>query len=313
MKKLVAITGATGFIGSEVTGALKRSGFAVRPILRKRSNIENSVEVGEIGPTTNWKDALRGVDCVVHCAGRAHVLRETAVDPMAEFRRVNRDGTLNLAENAAAAGVKRFIFLSSIGVMGSSTDGRAPFSETDKPRPAAGYSVSKHEAECGLKEISRRTGLEVVILRPPLVYGPAAPGNFSRLIQALKKGWPLPLGSVSRNLRSYVGVTNLADFVVVCIDHPAAASEEFLISDGEDVSTVDLLRRMGKALGRSPRLLPVPVGLIRMGAAVLGKAAIAQSMCGSLQVDSAKARQVLNWRPPVDFNTGIHQAVEGLK
>ncbi|ADU38842.1 UDP-glucose 4-epimerase family protein [Variovorax paradoxus] len=311
MKKLVAVTGASGFIGSTVVRACEKRGVAVRSLVRRdTAGGANSFEIGDIDSDTNWQNALEGVECIVHCAGRAHVLIERNSDPLAEFRRINRDGTLNLAEQAATTGVKRLIFLSSIGVMGSTTDGRAPFSESDTPQPMMDYAISKLEAERGLQEIATRTGLEVVILRPPMVYGPGAPGNFARLVRALVKGWPLPLGSVSSNRRSYIGIQNLVDLIVTCIEHPAAASQTFLACDGEDVSTVDLLRRMGVALKKSPRLLPFPVSLIKVGAGVLGKATLAQSLCASLQVDGDKARQMLGWEPPLDLNEGLRLAVE---
>lgn len=312
MKGVLAITGASGFIGSAVLKIAKERGIAVRPLVREHAaELENCISIGDIGPDTNWGSALNGVECVVHCAGRAHVLREGNMDPLAEFRRVNRYGTLNLAEQAIAAGVKRLVFLSSIGVMGSSTDGRAPFSEADEPQPTMDYAVSKLEAESGLQEISQRTGLEVVILRPPLVYGPAAPGNFARLVDLLKKGWPLPLGGIGGNRRSYIGVENLADLIITCADHPAAVSQTFLACDGQDVSTTDLLRRMSIASGKSTHLLPIPASLIKVGATVLGKKSLAQSLCGSLQVDGSKARRMLGWQPPLDFDEGLRRAVKG--
>jgi nucleoside-diphosphate-sugar epimerase len=312
MKKIVAVTGATGFIGGAVVAACAKRGREARALTRRQlTKTANSFVVGEVGPDTRWNEALQGVECVVHCAARAHVLNETTADALGEFRRVNRDGTLHLAEQAAAAGVRRLVFLSSIGVMGQGTDSRLPFSEIDDAKPVLDYAISKWEAEQGLKGIAERTGLEVVILRPPLVYGPSAPGNFDRLMRSLVKGWPLPLGRVYGNQRSYIGIQNLVDLIMLCIDHPAAVSQTFLVSDGEDVSTTELLHRMGGALQKSPRLLPVPVWMLKLGASLVGKASIAQSLCGSLQVDSGKARRLLGWQPPFKLDEGLKQSAEG--
>lgn len=312
MHKLMAVTGAGGFIGGAVTSAFKEKGHEVRALTRARTDeIDNVIAVGEIGPNTNWSEAFRGVDCVIHCAGRAHIFNESISDSLSEFRRVNRDGTLHMAEQAAAAGVRRLVFLSSVGVMGQGTDGRLPFSEIDPPKPTMAYAVSKLEAEQGLKEIAAQTSLEVVSLRPPLVYGPAAPGNFDRLIRLLIKGWPLPLGGVNGNLRSYIGIQNLVDLIVTCADHPAAASQTFLASDGEDVSTAELLHRMGDALGKPSRLLPFPVWSLKWGARILGKENIFQSLCGSLQVDNEKAKRLLGWQPKLSLNEGLRKAVGG--
>jgi nucleoside-diphosphate-sugar epimerase len=312
MQKIVAVTGASGFIGGAVVDACRKRGREVRALTRRQSTkTAGSFAVGEIGPNTRWSEALQGVECVVHCAARAHVLKEKTADALGEFRRVNRDGTLRLAEQAVASGVRRFVFLSSIGVMGQGTDGRPPFSEVDEAKPTLDYAVSKWEAEQGLRDIAERTGLEVVSLRPPLVYGPAAPGNFDRLMRPLLRGLPLPLGWVDGNQRSYIGIQNLVDLIMTCIDHPAAVSQTFLVSDGEDVSTAELIRRMGIALEKSPRLLPVPVWMLKLGAGLAGKASIAQSLCGSLQLDGTKARRLLGWQPPLSLDEGLKQAAEG--
>jgi nucleoside-diphosphate-sugar epimerase len=265
--------------------------------------------IGDIGPETKWNDALAGVDSVVHLAARAHIMNDEVADPLAEYRRVNVDGTRNLARQAAAAGVKRFIFISSIGVNGNINT--RPFTEDDTPNPAELYAQSKWEAEQGLWEIQRETGMELVIIRPPLVYGPSAPGNFGSLLKWVEKGIPLPLGAV-HNRRSLVALDNLVDFIITCIDHPAAANQTFLVADGEDLSTTELLRRVGRAMGKPVRLIPVPMGLLQAGARLLGKQEMARRLCGSLQVDIAKARTMLSWKPPVAVDEGLRRAVAGV-
>jgi nucleoside-diphosphate-sugar epimerase len=250
---------------------------------------------------------LYGVDVVVHVAARAHIMRDEVSDPLAEYRRVNRDATLALARMAAEAGVNRFVFVSSIGVNGNQTV--KPFSESDEAHPHDAYSLSKYVAEQGLLAIARETGMEVVIIRPPLVYGVNAPGNFGSLVKWVKKGVPLPLGAV-RNLRSLVALDNLVDFIALCADpdrSPNAANEVFLISDGVDVSTSDLLLKVAKACGVKSRLLPVPVGLMRFAAKVLGKGAVADRLFGNLQVDSSKARDLLGWKPVVTMDEALER------
>ena len=224
-------------------------------------------------------------------------MRETANDPLAAFRRVNTLGTERLARQAAAAGVRRFVYVSSIQVNGNRTTGSA-FSECDVPKPHDPYAVSKWEAEQALYRVSAQTGLEMVVVRPPLVYGPGVKGNFLRLLQVIEHGLPLPLASV-KNQRSLIGVRNLVDFLTLCVQYPAAAGETFLIADGEDVSTPELIRRLAQAMGRSARLWPCPVGPMRLAARAAGKESAIERLCGSLTVDSAKARTLLSWTPPV--------------
>jgi len=234
------------------------------------------------------------------------VTKEEAADPLAEFRSVNVDGTLVLARQAAEAGVRRFIFISSIGVNGGETTAH-PFTVDDSVSPHTPYAVSKHEAEVGLRALAEDTAMEIVIIRPPLVYGPNAPGNFYSLMKFLASRVPLPLGSVKANRRSFVYLDNLIDLIVTCLDHPKAANQTFLVSDGEDLSTTDLLRRMGQALGKPARLIPVPQQLLTLAAKVLGKPGIAQRLCGSLQVDIAKTRELLGWNPPVSVDEGLRR------
>jgi nucleoside-diphosphate-sugar epimerase len=267
------------------------------------SNFEFA-QVAELGPTTDWSAALQGVATVVHCAGRAHVMSDTVADPLAVFRAANRDGSLNLAQQAVNAGVKRFVFISSIGVNGSQTEVVKPFFETDQAKPHNDYALSKWEAEQGLMQIAAETGLEVVIIRPPLVYGPNAPGNFGSLMRAVQRAWPLPLGAV-HNQRSLVALDNLVDFIVTCITHPQAANQTFLVSDGQDLSTTELVRGMAQAAGVPARLLPVPVWALQAGATLLGKGDAVQRLCGNLQVDISKARNLLGWTPPVSVDAGL--------
>lgn len=255
---------------------------------------------------------MRGCDVVLHLAGRAHVMHEEALDPLGRFREVNTAGTLNLARQAAAAGVRRFVFASSIKVNGEETAPNRPFRHDDAPRPADPYGVSKREAEDGLRALAATTGMEVVIVRPPLVYGPGVKANFLSLMRAVQRGLPLPLASVTGNRRSLVALDNLADLLITCVSHPAAAGQTFLVSDGEDLSTADLLRRMGRALHRPARLLPCPPPLLQMGATMLGKSAIGHRLLGNLQVDISHTRATLGWTPPITVDEGLRRAAAGL-
>ena len=268
----------------------------------------SSFGVGNIDGATRWSTVLRGKDAVIHLAARVHVMRESAGDPLAEFRRVNTEGTLNLARQAVLAGVKRFVFISSVKVNGESTEPGHSFTEADTPNPQDAYGQSKHEAEQGLRQLSADTGMEVVIIRPPLVYGPGVKANFAVLMRAVQRGWPLPLGAV-HNQRSLVALDNLVDLIVTCITHPQAANQTFLVSDGEDLSTPDLIRRMARALNRSARLLPVPVLALQAGASLLGKGDAVQRLCGNLQIDISKARSLLGWLPPWSVDEGLRRAV----
>lgn len=255
------------------------------------------VAAGELGPETDWREALVGVDVVVHLAARVHQMRDQEADPLAEFRRVNVEGTRRLAEQAAASGLKRFIFVSSIKVNGEGTAPGQAYCETDMPAPADPYGISKREAEEALREVGARTGLEVVILRPPLMVGRGVKGNLASLAGAIRRGWPLPFGAITENLRSLLDVRNLADAIVVCGEHSRAAGEVFLVSDGVPVSTAELARQIGKAVGRSPRLLPVPVALLRIAGRATGKKAAVERLTGSLLIDDSKIRRLLAWAP----------------
>jgi nucleoside-diphosphate-sugar epimerase len=303
----VLVTGANGFIGRAVIDRLLRAeGYAVRAAVRQHpAALPADVECtpGELNPDRDWTDSLRGVDLVVHLAARVHMMREPSASPLDEYRRVNVAGTVTLARSAADAGVRRFIYLSSLKVHGNT--GR--FSEQSAPQPADPYAQSKHEAETELRRIAVEKRLDVVVIRPPLVYGPGARANFDTLMRAIARGVPLPLGAV-RNRRSLVGIDNLVDFIMTCLAHPGAAHETFLVADGEDLSTPDLVRRLARAMGRRPRLFPVPGSFLRTGAFLCGRRDIAERLVESLQADITKARTRLGWSPPVGVDEGLMRA-----
>ncbi|MBT0962328.1 SDR family oxidoreductase [Denitromonas sp. IR12] len=307
----VLVTGASGFVGQAVIRRLQRDeGVAVRGAFRTLpasafDGIETS-PVGDLGPHTDWRGALVDVDLVVHCAARVHVMHDTEADPLAAYRRSNVEGTLHLARSAVAAGCRRFVFISSIKVNGEATVPGEPFSEASAPAPLDPYGVSKLEAEQGLFALAEETGLEVVVVRPPLVYGPGVKANFRSMMRWLQRGVPLPFGAID-NRRSLVGLDNLADLVVCCATHPAAANQVFLAGDGEDLSTSELLRRVARALGRPARLLPVPAAWMSAAARLVGRQALATRLCGSLQVDTSKARTVLGWQPPDTVDEGLRK------
>lgn len=287
---------------------LSRDGRAVRGAYRREGVMGTGAVIPSIDGRTDWTPWLEQADCVVHLAARVHVMRDAATDPLAEFRATNTAGTLNLAEQAARSGVRRFIFLSSIKVNGEWTTSGHPFRADDSAQPADPYGISKREAEDGLRRIASLTGMEAVIIRPVLVYGPNVRGNFLSMLRWISRGIPLPLGGL-RNRRSLVFLENLVDLVMTCIAHPAAANQTFLVSDGEDLSTTELLRRTALAMGKPSRLIPVPAGLLEAGAEVVGRRDLAQRLCRSLEVDIAKTRQMLDWSPPVGFDSGLAATV----
>jgi nucleoside-diphosphate-sugar epimerase len=309
--RTILVTGATGFIGTALCNHLIRGGNQVIGITRKEISSGRTVIVKDIAEFDGWRGTLRGVNAVVHLAGRAHILKDRAVDPLEKFRRVNTRATITLAENAALVGVKRFVFISSIGVNGNVTDDR-PFSVVDAPQPPSPFARSKYEAELALHEISRTTGMEVVIIRPPLVYGPNAPGNFQSMMHWLASNVPLPLGAVTKNRRSFVSLDNLVDLIAVCIDHSLAANQTFLVSDGEDLSTTDLLRRLSRALRKKAVLLPIPPSLLRLLAKAIGKGDVAQRLLDDLRVDIQHTCDTLGWRPPLSVEAGLAKAATGL-
>lgn len=314
------ITGATGFVGKALCEAANYFGAHVRAASRQSfdfgAGIENSVipDLGGIGNLSInapevLRNAVKDVDVVVHLAARVHVMHESEADAMGAYRRVNVDGTLQLARAAAAAGVRRFVYLSSIKVNGESTELDHPFAADDTTRPEDPYGVSKLEAEQALIKLTQSTGMELVIIRPPLVYGPGVGANFAAMMRWLSYRLPLPLGSM-QNRRSMVGLDNLTDLILRCCYHPAAAGQVFLVSDGHDVSVSDLLRRIARLMKLPNRLIPIPMPVIRFIAILLGKRAVAQRLCGSLQVDIEKTRRLLGWNPPVSLDAGLKKTVD---
>jgi nucleoside-diphosphate-sugar epimerase len=310
----VLITGVNGFVGTALANKLVSKGFNVNGAVRSLrsdgfSETITQFLITDIGLDTDWQQALKDVDVVIHLAARVHVMNDTAIDALAEFRRVNVDGTLNLARQAVEAGVQRFIFISSIKVNGEGTLLGQPYTAQDQPAPVDPYGISKREAEDALRQLASETGMAVVIIRPPLIYGPGVKANFLSMMRWLAKGVPLPLGAI-HNKRSLLALDNLVDLILTCIHHPAAANETFLASDGEDLSTTELLQRMAAALGKKACLLPVPGFLLAWGAKLLGKQAIIQRLCGSLQIDISKTRDLLDWKPPVRVDEALRRTAQ---
>lgn len=309
------VTGANGFVGSALCARLRRDGVSVRGAVRALNSKPDGAEafaIGSLSAETNWTKALKNVEQVVHLAARVHVMNDKSSDPLAEFRRVNVEGTAALARQAAIAGVRRFVFLSSVKVNGEFTEAGHLFTADDAPAPEDSYAVSKYEAEQLLRQIAGETGMEVVIIRPPLVYGPGVKANFESMMRCLARGVPLPLAAVTNNRRSLVALDNLVGLIVTCLNHPAAANQTFLVSDGKDLSTAQLLKRLGAAIGQPARLFYLPPTLLKLGASVLNRRGIYQRLCGSLQLDIAKTRQLLGWTPPVSVDEGLRRAAEGF-
>ena len=318
------ITGANGFVGKELCAELLRQGYGVRATRRSAQSpsktrmavdsasvgmMYEEVVIGSIDDKTDWSTALVGGGVVIHLAARVHVMHDDANNPLAEFRRVNVAGTEHLARSAAASGVKRLVYVSSIKVNGGVTRAGKVFTETDEPAPQDPYSISKWEAEQALRRVAQETGLEVVIVRPPLVYGPGVKGNFAQMLDVLTRGVPLPLASV-HNLRSLVYVRNLVDVLILCATHPAAAGQTYLVSDGEDVSTPELLRQLGVAMEHPARLFPCPPALLKLAGQLTGKAEQVERLLGSLRVDNGKLRSELGWTPPCTLEQGLRETAE---
>lgn len=309
----VLLTGATGVIGRPLVAALVAQGVDVVAANRTVSPLlppeVHQVAVGDLALPRDWSAPLQNVQSVIHLAARVHIIAPQGGATLTEFRQINRDATLNLARQAAAAGVKRFVFLSSIKVNGENSRDGHPFHADDEPCPLDPYAVAKFEAEQGLLELAAKGDMEVVIIRPSLVYGPGVKANFLLMMRAVARGWPLPLGRI-HNKRSLVGIANLLDLLLTCLSHPAAANQIFLASDGEDLSTTELLRRLGRALGKPARLVPVPQSLLEFGLKMAGKKDLAQRLCGSLQVDISKAKNLLGWQPPLSVDEGLKKTTD---
>ncbi|MBD9610147.1 MULTISPECIES: UDP-glucose 4-epimerase family protein [Pseudomonas] len=309
----ILLAGASGFVGSGLIAPLLERGHEITAAVRKlKVDLDSRVTqslVNGLSADQDWQGLLKDQDLVIQLAARVHVMSDESSDPLAEYRKVNVEGTLNLARQAADAGVKRFIFLSSIKVNGEGTALGKPYVADGEEAPSDPYGISKMEAEHALRALAAETGMEVVIIRPVLVYGPGVRANFLSMMRWLDKGVPLPFGAI-HNQRSLVALDNLVDLIVTCTEHFAAANQTFLVSDGEDLSTTMLLRRMATALGKPARLLPVPSWMLETGATLLGKQALAQRLCGSLQVDISKTRELLNWKPPVSVDEALRNTAK---
>lgn len=314
----ILVTGASGLIGGALVKSLSIAkdisvSGVVRNLDTKLPNNVKPILVTNINAAQNWVEILKDVDVIVHCAARVHVMQEIAASPLESYRQANVVGTVNLAMQAAACGVKRLVFVSTVKVNGEKTLIDSPFFADDSTAPTDSYGISKAEAENALREIASNTNLEVVIVRPPLVYGPGVKANFLALLQALNNRTPLPFAGITANRRSLVALDNLVDCLITCITHPNAANQTFFVSDGEDMSTAQLLIRMGIALGKPARLIFVPLFLLKFVAKLARKTTQAQRLLGNLQVDISKTKEHLNWIPPISVDEGLRRAAESFK
>lgn len=311
----ILLTGSTGFVGRRLVDTLLENTAAQLQLVSRTIPVRDFGQritghlVGNVDGNTDWQAPLMDCHVVIHAAARVHIMEEHAEDPLAAYRETNVMGTLNLARQAAHQGVKRFIYLSSIKVNGELTANGKPFNADDEAQPQCPYSISKYEAEQGLLALAEETGMEVVIIRPVLVYGPGVKGNFKTMMEWLQKGIALPLGMV-HNQRSFVSIDNLVDFVMTCIEHPSAVNQVFLVSDGNDLSTTVLLRKLRRLLDKKMVLVPIPVWALNRMAALAGKRVYAERLCGSLQVDIGKAHELLNWQPVVKVDDALRATVE---
>jgi nucleoside-diphosphate-sugar epimerase len=304
--KQVLITGATGFVGKEMRHQLRIQGIPCVEAVRYKIN-PDQFEMGNLNEKTNWTTALSGCDVVVHLAARVHMMQDKVGDPLGAYREVNVDATMALAEQSASLGIRRFIFVSSVKVNGEATTDKA-FTAHDVPAPLDPYGQSKMEAEYALQKLGQKTGMEIVIVRPPLVYGPGVRANFLRLMQLVRLGIPLPLGNI-HNCRSMVALDNLVNLLMVCIEHPNAAGQILMVSDDEDMSTSALIKVLAQAMNKKIILLPIPSTLIRVGSRLIGKVNAADRLLGSLQVDIRHTKKTLNWTPAISSVVGIQKTV----
>jgi nucleoside-diphosphate-sugar epimerase len=302
---MIVVTGATGFVGQALLPSLRQQGFDVTTLGRRSSGTLPFIEA-DLSDLSNTEPLLKQAKTVIHCAARVHIMDDNAADPLAAFRHINTTGTLELARQAAAAGVKQFIFLSTIKVLGEETKPGAPFTANSPAQPKDPYSQSKYEAEQGLRKLSEATGMAVTIIRPPLVYGPGVGANFRRLYGWVEKGYPLPFGSLS-NKRSMVAVQNLVSLITTCIENPVAYGEDFLVSDDNDVSTAQLVSYMSQSIGKKPNLISVPTACLKALGVIAGKRDVIQRLCGSLQLDITKTKSCLNWSPVVTLQVQLEQ------
>jgi len=301
---MIAITGSTGFVGSELTQQLLIRNQKIRCLGRKKLNSIKAVDFyqGVLDSLSDYSEFLKDVKTVVHCAARAHIMKDESEDPLNEYRETNTKGTLNLAEQAAKNGVKRFVFISSIKVNGEETSIKNPFTAEDLRDPKDFYGVSKSEAEVQLIKFATQTQMEVVVIRPPLVYGPGVKANFASLLNLVSKGLPLPFSCINNNKRSMVSVQNLVDLIIICIDHPKAANEIFLVSDDVDLSTSEMIKKLMKACGKNDFMFPIPLFLFKLIGRLLGKTEIIGRLTGSLHVDISKTKDLLSWIPPMSVD-----------
>ena len=309
---MILVTGATGFVGKALVELLLTRSIDVSVLIRiEHDQVPGGVIkfISDLTDVVDWEPILQGTTSIVHVAGLAHILKSNSSSSGGDFESINTYGTINFARQAAKRGIKRFVFISSVKANGETTLLGAPFSELDQPSPSDPYGLSKFGAEQGLLEIARQTEMEVVIIRPPLVYGPGVKANFANMMRCVKKGVPLPLGAIN-NKRSLIALDNLVDFILLCTSHPKAANEVFFISDGEDVSTTVLLKKVAKAYDKSAILLPVPTGILKLLARLMGKKDVVGRLLSTLQVDSNKARQLLNWTPVVTMDEQLKRIVE---
>ena len=316
INKLCLITGANGFLGKALVEYLNKHNVRVRGSIRELNENDDLIDdvfvSGIINDKTIWTDALENVDFIIHTAARVQNLSEHNSDLISEFRDVNTYGTINLAKQAALSGVKRFVFISSIKVNGESTSIDKPFTAADNANPHDSYGISKSEAESLLLELGRKSGMEIVIIRPPLIYGPDVKANFAALIDLVSKGLPLPFACFTTNLRSMVSLENLVSLIITCLEHPNAAGQIFLVSDGHDLSTADIVSKLSKSCGKYNIMIPVPICFLSMVAKIVGKHEFIARLAGSLHVDITKTKTLLNWTPPQSVDDGFKKTAHAF-